>query len=406
MKKFLMAALNLMLVLAVFAVPMAVSATTANLETFDLTKDVDGSEDEVTGYIENYDVTLVVGDNTLVVDGGYKYNLYEFEPEQIGKYILTSTDSKIANVGGGWFFYQEPNEENVNSSTVVFECTSVGQSAIIAVDAETNTANITITREELETSDDKKSTVYENEFDVVDFVLPESIDEDVLLENYVDVADDVVDTAVLGDDGYYHLNNKNGPVLFVNLGDELMSLADMVAHGNVVANNVSYTAALQEYINALPKQTNKNGNVITDMWGNPIIASYWYPLTVDLMEIYKNVGAEKGWYDPDNMFWIGGDLDDAWMFACYYDADITTLGDAIDNNNNNDGNNTNTDTGANNSANSNVNSVTSNTGSANTNGTTSDSKSPSTGDNTVALAVVLISAAALVVASKKAKFNA
>jgi len=41
-----------------------------------------------------------------------------------------------------------------------------------------------------------------------------------------------------------------------------------------------------------------------------------YPLTEDLMEIYKEVGTYKGWYTEEG--WLGFTKDDAWMFACYY----------------------------------------------------------------------------------------
>ena len=41
-----------------------------------------------------------------------------------------------------------------------------------------------------------------------------------------------------------------------------------------------------------------------------------YPLTEDLMEIYKKVGEYQGWYGEDG--WVGGIEEDSWMFACYY----------------------------------------------------------------------------------------
>ena len=41
-----------------------------------------------------------------------------------------------------------------------------------------------------------------------------------------------------------------------------------------------------------------------------------YPLTEDLIEIYKNVGESQRWYGADG--WIGGELEDCWMFSCYF----------------------------------------------------------------------------------------
>ena len=34
------------------------------------------------------------------------------------------------------------------------------------------------------------------------------------------------------------------------------------------------------------------------------------------MIIYQGVGNSNAWYGSSG--WVGGDLDDAWMFACYY----------------------------------------------------------------------------------------
>jgi len=41
-----------------------------------------------------------------------------------------------------------------------------------------------------------------------------------------------------------------------------------------------------------------------------------YPLTVDLIEMFTRIGAYHNWYGEDGF--LGGDLEDAWMFACYY----------------------------------------------------------------------------------------
>ena len=41
-----------------------------------------------------------------------------------------------------------------------------------------------------------------------------------------------------------------------------------------------------------------------------------YPLTDDLMLIFQRIGAYRDWYGAEG--WVGGELEDAWMFACYY----------------------------------------------------------------------------------------
>ena len=117
-----------------------------------------------------------------------------------------------------------------------------------------------------------------------------------------------VDTAVLGEDGYYHLNSADGYILYANLSDTLMSLY-----------TVSQTGQLKGAIR------NEDGKVTAIIDYNIAFGEYYecadpetllYPLTDDLIEMFKEVGDNMGWYGEEG--WVGGKYDDAWMFACYY----------------------------------------------------------------------------------------
>lgn len=269
--------------------------------------DIGGDTGEDVNYAISGDV-LVVGENVCVVDGGYQYTLYAFEPTETGKYTITSNDSLLGNLGGTWHYYQAPTADNVNSSTLVWECTSVGQSAIIAVMANTNIANITITREDLDTSDEVQWTVYDNTTTPVPFEYEGDTSELVP----VDIENDIIDSAVLGEDGYYHLNSADGPILYANLNEvNLQSLAAIIGYGKLsavyyddetgaVVAKVDYTEAVTEYINC----------AYVDDTG-----ALYYPLTADLIEMFQEVGATNEWYD--GYTWVH-DSADAWMFACYY----------------------------------------------------------------------------------------
>lgn len=270
-------------------------------------EDIGGGD---TGEDVNYAISgdvLVVGENVCVVDGGYQYTLYAFEPTETGKYTITSNDSLLGNLGGTWHYYQDPTADNVNSSTLVWECTSVGQSAIIAVMANTNIANITITREDLDTSDEVQWTVYDNTTTPAPFEYEGDASELVP----VDIENDIIDSAVLGEDGYYHLNSPDGPILYANLNDGIQSLAAIIGYGKLsavyyddesgaVVAKVDYTEAVTEYINC----------AYVDDSG-----ALYYPLTADLIEMFQEVGATNEWYD--GYTWVH-DSADAWMFACYY----------------------------------------------------------------------------------------
>lgn len=270
-----------------------------------------GEEEEELNYADYTSTYLELGENMYVVDGSYQYTVYSFEPTEEGKYTFTSEDSVmgIVSYNGMWVLPNEPSAGTVNANEFSWECTSVGQAIWVAVMADTNVATIEITKEDLEAEDEVQWVVYENVTTPENF----TFDGDAADLLYVDtLEDDVVDTAVLGDDGYYHLNSADGPILYVDimgsLDDTLLSASAAYSYGQltavfqdenlVVISKTDYNEAFAEYAACADAETGL------------------YPLTADLMEIYKNVGAAKGWYGDTGV--VGGTEDDAWMFACYY----------------------------------------------------------------------------------------
>lgn len=269
-----------------------------------------GEEEEELNYADYTGTYLDLGENMYVVDGSYQYTVYSFEPTEEGKYTFTSDDSVMGIVSyNGMWISIEPSADSVNANTFSWECNSVGQSIWVAVMANTNIATIEITKEDLEAEEEVEWVVYENVTTPENF----TFDGDAADLLYVDtLEDDVVDTAVLGDDGYYHLNTVDGPILYVDimgsLDDTLLSASAAYSYGQltavfqdenlVVVSKTDYNEAFAEYAACADAETGL------------------YPLTADLMEIYKNVGAAKGWYGDAGV--VGGTEDDAWMFACYY----------------------------------------------------------------------------------------
>lgn len=285
----------------------------------------EGGEDPVDPPVEppvdpevNYEISeipLVVGTNDYTVSNMYTYTVYIFTPDAEGKYTFSSENSMLGIVSYQDMWVQfEPNAEIVNANSFEWECTGVGQAIMVAVLADTNVGTITIEHEEV-IKEEIEWTIYENVVTPEDFTFEG--DADALL--YVDTFDEIVDTAVLGEDGFYHLNSVDGPILYANLNDTLMSLVSAYGYGqlkdiiydeegNVIAK-VDYNTAFEAYMNCADADT------------------YLYPLTVDLVEMFTKVGEEQGWYGEEG--WVGGDLEDAWMFACYYsDAPEYVLGDA------------------------------------------------------------------------------
>lgn len=261
----------------------------------------EGGED--VNYVESGE-SLFVGHNMCVVDGGYEYTIYTFEPTEEGVYTFTSDDSKMGIVSyNGLWITIDPSAETVNANEFVWECTGVGQSIWVAVKADTNIANITITREDRAPVVEVPWTIYENVVTPEDFTFEGNADELV----YVDVEDETVDTAVLGEDGYYHLNSADGEILYVSLDDALVSMLAAQSYGQliyveqdenlVVLSKTDYNDAFAEYAACADEET------------------MLYPLTVDLMEMLKSVGTHQGWYLENG---YAGTSEDAWMFLCYY----------------------------------------------------------------------------------------
>ena len=342
--------------------------------------DIGGGGDEEPNYSEST-TPLVVGTEIYDTDMMYTYTVYTFTPDETGSYTFTSTDSLIGIAGYNWV-NGNPSDETINSNTFVWDCTDVGQSIMVAALPDTNVATITITRDELDISDEVQWTVYEN----TALTEEATLDGEQADVEYVDTTDDVEDKAVLGEDGFYHLGTADGPVLFVNVNDkETMSLVNIILTGKLtavyyeggeVSEKYDFTGAVLEYLGI------DDLEVLGEIGDNEVL----FPLTADLMKIYQMVGETNGWYGADGF--VGGELDDAWMFACCYNEDITVWGNAStggsgtgSTSNSNTGS-----TGSNNSADKEVD---------------KNSTSPVTGDSAVALAVAMAAAAVLVIKTKK-----
>lgn len=262
--------------------------------------EVGSASQKLDGYAYS-ETNLALGTGDYVLDAEYAYTVILFEPSEIGKYTITVSNGLIAVVSyNGMWVTIEPSAETVTETTAYWECGSVGQSILLAVTSADASASISVEKEELIIVE-IPWTKYENTVTPRPFTF--AGDEDALL--YVDTMDNVLDAAVLGKDGYYHLGSADGPLLYANLNDTLMSLSAAMSYGQMryvvkegdeIVAKIDYNEALAEYVACAD--------------------SSLYPLTYDLILMFQNVGNYQGWYGEGG--WVGGDLDDAWMFACYY----------------------------------------------------------------------------------------
>ena len=282
-------------------------------------QDQGGPGEEESNY-EMIGVTIEIGaDNEIPGPSSweYTYTVFEFAPTSTGKYTFASNDGLIGIVSynGMWITVGESTTQvdptTVTENEFVWSCTDVNQSIWVAVMPNANVATLNVTREDLDTSVEIPWTIYGNKVTPNNFTF--TGDENKL--QYVNVEDTTVDKAVLGNDGYYHLNKEDGPILFVDLDDQMMSLAAMndngklayvVYEGAEVVSKTQYNDAFTAYYACADKDTGL------------------YPLTEDLMTMYKNIGITNEWYSGTGFVTLGTE-EDAWMFACYYDEAITSL---------------------------------------------------------------------------------
>lgn len=255
-------------------------------------------------------------DNTTVTPmDGYTYSIFKFVPSETGVYTITAPEGVLLSYWGSSTSYVGFNftENETNSIEVEFTygCIWVGVQADEAV---------TLTFTKTGDAQNNNQTSYTN----AEATETPYGGDDISGWKWVNVLDGTTDTAVLGEDGYYHLNSADGPVLFVDLNANRF---------NIILSEANSTGALKDAVNHV--QYKYLVNAYLEASDNGVVA-----LTEELMVMLQNVGASKGWFGSNmnmNIFSKEVDVDEAWMFACKYSEDVTSLGSGNGNGNNGNG---------------------------------------------------------------------
>ena len=138
---------------------------------------------------------------------------------------------------------------------------------------------------------------------------------------------------VLDDQGFYHLNDVNGPLVVVFLGEYAKDYLTYLAPYDTILKNTrviayfknedgtyshyeDYSACLQDYIGVFNESNSSYTGGCIDR------DSGLYPLTEDLKYIIQNNGAYSGWWDATSESYIFNDItvneENAWLFMCGY----------------------------------------------------------------------------------------
>lgn len=251
-------------------------------------------------------------------------------PDETGVYTITvGEDALVGNYGSGswWIFNQADVEHGTslewtcqqaghwetveipsenwsenNKEYITVDQYVEGQSLMLGIVSDSDKVDVTITKTADYEANEVELTTYVNSSDVSQFTIPEG----ATVGDYVDVTTDTTHTAVLGDDGYYHLDSADGDILLVDM-DYKFRLSEALEGGRGI---------MYAYV------TDENGKTIEKWDIGAAVKEYeaacddngYYPLTADLIFFYDDYAGSNGVYS----YALGEtyNAECAWMYAC------------------------------------------------------------------------------------------
>ena len=295
-----------------------------------LAKAVSGEASTLSVDMKDYQAYPVGTGCTYVTLKAGERNYFLFAPTVAGKYefSLPGSDAEIGYYGAP-HFVQTANmaQPEEGKFAVSIKASMIGTNGtgtttlVLGVDAgDSEDCVIAIQRigEPDRTIEDEPWTIYQKTVELAEYALPAGAtlgEFDLKAEDY---------TLVLNEqDGFYHLNAADGPLVLMRLGQKseyLDSFKTILERSGVVkyffdeeenfVKKESYSECLLEYIEYMDEE---NGV---------------YPLTEDLKYIVQQRGDHSNWFDPDNSSYLfknaagenlsGLNLDNLWLFMCCY----------------------------------------------------------------------------------------
>lgn len=271
--------------------------------------------------------------NVTLSSSGRTY--FMFVPTQAGLYefSVAGSDAPIGYYGAAHFVQENPAVEVVdNKFTLSIREGSINTDGgstfemVLGLDAAEGDTVLCIQRlgDPEWTLEDEPWTVYSATVTIEPYTLPAGS----TLKSFDITASTDTYNLVLDDNGYYHLDSADGPLVLMRLGqtEEPLQYLDcfetILEHSGVTKyffdaegnfeKKESYSECLLEYIACVDKESGT------------------YPLTEDLKYILQQRGEYSGWFDPENSLYLfvdgnGIPLDGinneiSWLFMCSYIA--------------------------------------------------------------------------------------
>ena len=282
---------------------------------------------------DEFDAYAVSTGCTYAQLDGTKRNYFLFTPTMAGTYEFSLIDGGNAAIGyyGAPHFVQEFNNAEVVDGkfriSINADMIGTGDGGtsvyVLGVDANgAQSAVIGIERvgDPQKTISDEPWTIYETTATLVKYQLPAGAK---LAEFDLEAATDTYKPVFNENDGFYHLNNENGPLILVRLAEDCDYIAcfkTMLDRSGVskyffdengeFVKKESYSESLLEYL-----------DYVDDAEGV-------YPLTKDLEYIIKQRGDYAGWWNIESNGYIFKDVNGnniseinaelVWLLMCCY----------------------------------------------------------------------------------------
>lgn len=264
-----------------------------------------------------------------------KRNYFLFIPTEAGTYEFSVVDGADIEIGyyGAPHFVQSMSAAEVvdNKFTMSVSASMIGtgdsgtSTYVIGIDSLSDSVKncvvaIDRTGDPQKTIEDEPWTIYEKTAELTEYTLPEGAE---IKEFDLTASTDTYELVYNEDDGFYHLDSADGPLVLARLAEDcdyIACFATMLDRSGVsryffdedgnFEKKVSYSECLLEYI----EYVDENEGV--------------YPLTEDLKHIIQQRGEYVGWWDEESPSFIFKDVDGnnitdinteiAWLLMCCY----------------------------------------------------------------------------------------
>lgn len=287
---------------------------------------------------DDFDVYDVNTGCTYVDVTNEKRSYFKFTPSEAGLFEFSIPDGanvQIGYYGAPHFIQSECTLEVVdNKFTISVKSSMIGSGeggtsayviGIDSLDADTKNCILGIQRlgDPTKTVEDEPWTVYEATHEMTPYTLPEGSE---LKEFDLSASTDTYNLVYNENDGFYHLDSADGPLVLVKLSEDCTYIAcfeTMLDRSGVVkyfydgeakyenfVKKESYSECLLEYIPCADETMGV------------------YPLTEDLKYIIQQRGEYVGWWDIESNGYIFVDMDGnrdttinpdlGWLLMCCY----------------------------------------------------------------------------------------